>query len=1712
MNLPSTSQSSSLTSPSSSQGNLSTPQSPPTSVTSSEAIVANGKGKMKAQTPSQRYVSLLFECGLGYPLWMPAPRRTRAGEEHVINIGDVGVIRDGFPFYTLFNITQPKDSLANRDVDELPGGIDPPCVIQPRFITVVDKLDEKGRSYIRPKESILSEDVQEDLEGSRVFNFQLSRTHGALLLLPQGSVVENLQPRNEFMSRIQRHGRQWFDWAEQQGDLGDQQALYIVTGVEKCSTWGIAAWDSAVGSENLQPLSLKLTVNGLDGRCSWAYSTSRCESQTLARPTSSVEQTVFIRGFWIDRYGGIVGGSPSPPASTDFKSDGCDDGENPRGDKHANDHLGGNGRQQDHSSSSRNSSSRSTSRGPASSFGRGHSGGQSRSDFSLDLSPQIDMWSTNLSGSGSNLVTHPCKVINDLAFQLISNIDPALLDAGFLAVSHDDDWMSIIRDADEEFPSKAEITRRVSAELKYVVQGGTYYNRYITFIWLTSGHRHYLYVKNSSIAEQHAINVIPLLVEFRETEVEPEDINQTATSACATVPEAPPLSPFVSSGHWSEETSFDAFSTDPSSTHSPEPLQIPQFYFSSTDTFWQQKSQSLLTFSTRESRTESLNFTCPSPTSTGVTTPNTSPTPSIFNEQSSHEQKAQRPSDGLRSSLPAEILQVQQESESDEDSYSPPLFCRALYDYVAQHPSALTFRAGEVIKILSQQPLGWWDGLLGGERGWFPSSYVLILSEEEAEMHISGAESTAESRAPNNDTSERAPTPVAKPEELELTPAERIAQLLQQALAPPPPDLITDTYASAQASIHAVVDDIQSTATNRTADDDRRLDNLIRSVVLAVRNLHYVAAIPTSWIPFNVLPHGAHDPKLPSSNSPLKPLQRKVTAIVSRLVLSARAIQYDSGSSTPDTLNRIKMDAKALERAVPTLVVEAQRVQRTQHSGPGGSVLPPTKRLKAVFDTANIGLGLPGAGTVATWKGFGWLSVDDEQKAPQTVVRLEVINEVSESCNRIYTSLDQLSECVRMPKHCEVDQIHMCARETTAVTSSFLKYVCDINVGRHVVIDSPPETSTNTLYSRTVEKALLLVRTLETSVQSVFDDCAEVLLQAQAMRGLELGQPDQERDYACAVLNVLIASIRANLAVLQQTLQAILTLGHEQRDISQEDYNDSIEKRFSRQNSIGVQFGGAVRPLSVIPKSFDEDQEDVIDLAAAFGRVPARPRLQKGSLPPLNSSSRGYDRTESVVYSEMTVSGQDANNSSDDMMDKEQSPRGEDIKAKVAKQSDRLLRLLDNDAPLPPEVKPWFLGPDSEPGELLLDVDRTVKGGTIKALVERLTSHDAADPHYSKAFLMTFKSFTTLDELFNLLVDRFRIRPPPKLTPLEHEQWVKMKQKIVQARVINTFKSMITDDDVLEKEDMYILNRIKDFVLSEDVHLAAKQLLILIERAQLSGETKKLIVNSAQAPPPILSKTNKKLKLLDIEPLELARQLTLLESFLCQKIRPLECLQRAREQKSENIGNIAFVIQTSNRIADWVQESVLSKDDPRRRAAIVKHLISVADRCRTLNNFSTMIAIISGLNTPPIRRLRRTWEHISRQYMAQFGACEVALDSNQNFDKYRSMLASVVPPCVPFIGIFLSTLQSIQDNDPDNLPGNLINFEKRQKASEVINDITRWQAHSFNFQTVPRIREYIEESLSAFNDTRASSERFWSVSLEREPRVLDPVLEDDKMA
>ncbi|KAJ1850389.1 hypothetical protein LPJ57_008152, partial [Coemansia sp. RSA 486] len=45
--------------------------------------------------------------------------------------------------------------------------------------------------------------------------------------------------------------------------------------------------------------------------------------------------------------------------------------------------------------------------------------------------------------------------------------------------------------------------------------------------------------------------------------------------------------------------------------------------------------------------------------------------------------------------------------------------------------SGLTFERGEIIEVLACLESGWWNGICGTNRGWFPSNYVENISAEQ---------------------------------------------------------------------------------------------------------------------------------------------------------------------------------------------------------------------------------------------------------------------------------------------------------------------------------------------------------------------------------------------------------------------------------------------------------------------------------------------------------------------------------------------------------------------------------------------------------------------------------------------------------------------------------------------------------------------------------------------------------------------------------------------------------------------------------------------------------------------------------------------------------------------------------------------------------------------------------------------------------------------
>ncbi|KAL7751136.1 hypothetical protein RI367_003340 [Sorochytrium milnesiophthora] len=447
------------------------------------------------------------------------------------------------------------------------------------------------------------------------------------------------------------------------------------------------------------------------------------------------------------------------------------------------------------------------------------------------------------------------------------------------------------------------------------------------------------------------------------------------------------------------------------------------------------------------------------------------------------------------------------------------------------------------------------------------------------------------------------------------------------------------------------------------------------------------------------------------------------------------------------------------------------------------------------------------------------------------------------------------------------------------------------------------------------------------------------------------------------------------------------------------------------------------------------------------------------------------------------------------------------------------------------DERPWYLRNDYQPYELLFNMEGQIKGGTLEALVERLTLHDEYDSNFMTNFLFSYRTFTTSVDLFTLLTCRFTIHPPEGMTDDEMSDWIEHKMTPIRLRVFNVMKNWLENfclpvfaDDavVLDRMATFARHTMRPVMATPSVQLAKlidkrkESTSVTLPLRQLMQAITPTTPTNQSPPAPIVPRSLNKVKFIDLDPLEIARQLTLIEFNMYSQIVYTEFIDKAwtPQDKSpaaaleadQRAPNIRGMIAVSNKITTWVCESILSDEDPKKRCSLVKHYIYIADKCRQLNNFNTMFSIMAALNSAAITRLKRTWEMLSSKTMAVFAGVDRLTTMDKNYAEYRELLHSVGAPCLPFLGRYLTDLTFTEDGNANFLTTTvrnemgeeprLINFTWRAKLAEILREIQRFQVTPYNLQPVPAI----QQRLLAMLDRHIPDEELWEMSNNVEPR------------
>lgn len=206
----------------------------------------------------------------------------------------------------------------------------------------------------------------------------------------------------------------------------------------------------------------------------------------------------------------------------------------------------------------------------------------------------------------------------------------------------------------------------------------------------------------------------------------------------------------------------------------------------------------------------------------------------------------------------------------------------------------------------------------------------------------------------------------------------------------------------------------------------------------------------------------------------------------------------------------------------------------------------------------------------------------------------------------------------------------------------------------------------------------------------------------------------------------------------------------------------------------------------------------------------------------------------------------------------------------------------------------------------------------------------------------------------------------------------------------------------------------------------------------------------AAPPAPILTRnllaqlrsTPSSINIADIDVVELARQLTIMESRVYCAIKAEELLGMEFSKKGSNVAvNVRAMSTLSTRLTGWVSETILGEQDTKRRTGLLKYFIKLCDvscpgedlgfrieltcasslwqRCLALNNYNTLFALLAALNSSTISRLKKTWDGLPPKYRSLLESLRKATEHSRNYAEYRQKIRSAVPPCLPFVGLFL---------------------------------------------------------------------------------------------
>ncbi|KAI8329588.1 ras guanine nucleotide exchange factor domain-containing protein [Blakeslea trispora] len=228
-----------------------------------------------------------------------------------------------------------------------------------------------------------------------------------------------------------------------------------------------------------------------------------------------------------------------------------------------------------------------------------------------------------------------------------------------------------------------------------------------------------------------------------------------------------------------------------------------------------------------------------------------------------------------------------------------------------------------------------------------------------------------------------------------------------------------------------------------------------------------------------------------------------------------------------------------------------------------------------------------------------------------------------------------------------------------------------------------------------------------------------------------------------------------------------------------------------------------------------------------------------------------------------------------------------------------------------------------------------------------------------------------------------------------------------------------------------------------------------------------------------------------------------------------------------------------NVICQWVASEIVRSQQMEIRTKVIEKFIRISLKCYQHRNYSTMMQILLGLQSPAVSRLEKTWQKVNHGELELFNQLKEMAKPFRNWKNVRDRMTEAVEEiaepfavesvltqsqakldsatqgCIPFLGLYLSDLvfvaelpTFIQSSCPkkknhddqgssydkalcDKMSHRLVNYNKFRITASVVKHVLSFQvlSRAYQFKIHPELHQHLQ-SMSLLDNAQIRKASF----------------------